>query len=785
MSEILEESPSNRFTADGERLSKLPDFSSLAMAKSVLAGLREYHCGRDLICLASILSVLNTTAVLKDIPQNMKSPDGDFMTLLNIMNTILLVKESVPNHQFNLQRVCQKKGLTSIVHIAGQAMRRYENLENTFNRSDDYRQQAQIRSGKWEFIAKSLLAGYADNIFVSMKELHEKTHRFARYNDITDIAILDLQSTLTRPINKTPVSVVLARDIRYATAIRSTAILSFVGEIKPSWIRYRIERDIEISHEEQTHLNNKNIWTRFKAKLSRRIDALRNKSIVSLSGITGTVINDEFHLRSQMIIPMKFQLNNDCQLNTSLYENLAKNLESITKMTYIFNPMKWRWEAQKQVKITVTDNPAKKTCDINVEGRDSENQNVKNEFDSFLSWLQKAAVIRHPNEGKSSTSYHLKYRITFIFILGVLPRLLHPKTRKSYPKIEKRIARITDSERTMVDLYNGVKGIDATRETRMEVVAWIAVCKFHCKLEGGFVRDWVIGEYKSCPANIINNLKSWIKYKTNQHGQNIPYMDEEIVPADLDCHLSVYHYFDIDKFLDELHKFNIVCRVFREDWRYVLLIDENELTGPFTMDLIEPHVALTHDRIDFDVSNLSLEKDYPREIGMRIDITQSPYLIDLETIIENIMKQHFRILRPIDKFVKLRIQKMTLRKWSEHGEPLDYIPRPHFKRYAMLVPLPFTSTLYQAIAQTMRIMGSIQILSIDEVKNPLLEDTYEAMKKIIAKQCKNQGYNPNEQKLFHGTGSTGINGIVEDGFDDRFFNANGAWGKYITHIKQI
>lgn len=385
-------------------MAKLPDFSSLAMTKSVLSALREHNCGRDLICLASILSVINTTAILKDLPQNMKSPDGDFMTLLNIMNMILLIKESVPNHKFNLQRACQQKGLASIAHVAGQAMRRYENLEKSFSLSEDFRQKAQIRSGNWELIAKSLLAGYSDNVFVSMKELHEKTHRFARYNDITDEAILDLQSTLIRPISQTPVSIVLARDIRYATVIRSTAILSFVGEIKPSWIEYNIKRDIEISHEEQNHLNGKNIWSRFKSKLSRGINQLKNKPIVSLNGTTGNVVNDEFHLRKQMVTTMKFQLTNDCQPNTSSYENLSKNLESITKMTYIFNPMKWRWQAEKQVKITVTNNPAQNTCDITVEGRDSENQNVKKEFDSFLSWLQKTAVIRHPNEGKSSIS---------------------------------------------------------------------------------------------------------------------------------------------------------------------------------------------------------------------------------------------------------------------------------------------------------------------------------------------------------------------------------------------
>ncbi|CAF4044605.1 unnamed protein product, partial [Rotaria sordida] len=285
---------------------------------------------------------------------------------------------------------------------------------------------------------------------------------------------------------------------------------------------------------------------------------------------------------------------------------------------------------EKQVKILVNNDPATNTCEITVEGQDSENQKVKKEFDSFMSWLKDCVIIRPPNA-------------------GVQPRLLRPKMRKAYPEIEEKISHITASERTMVDLYKGIKITDATRETRMEVVAWIAICKFNCKLEGGFVRDWIVGNYRSRPINFLNNPKRWIEYRTNANGDNIPYINKEVVPSDLDCYLPLNVYFDINKFQDELYKFDITCRVFREDWRYVLLIDEYAPTGPFTMDLIEPHGALTHDRIDFDVNNLSLEKDYPREIGMRIDITESPYFIELETIIENIKSKHFQVLRPIDK----------------------------------------------------------------------------------------------------------------------------------------
>jgi hypothetical protein len=347
--------------------------------------------------------------------------------------------------------------------------------------------------------------------------------------------------------------------------------------------------------------------------------------------------------------------------------------------------------------------------------------------------------------------------------------------RKDCHDMEEKISHITDSKRTLIDLYNGVKGSKATRESRMEVVAWIAICKFDCKLEGGFVRDWVIGNYTSKPNS---NPNSWIQYVSNYKNEPIPYIIKEVVPGDLDCHLPSHQYFDIDKFQDELFKFDIKCKVFRENWRYVILIDEDTRTGPFTMDLIEPHVALTHDRIDFDVNNLSLEKDFTRDLGMRVDIQQKPYFIELETIVDNIKNKRFQVLRPIDKQVKERIDKMTIiRGWKQFGEPFLVIPEPPAKYYALLVPLPSTTDLYKILTQQMKtISSSVQILSIEQVKNPYLEDSYEAMKKIIAKQC--QGFNPNERTLFHGTKEAGINGITQDGFDDRFFNPSGAWGLF-------
>jgi len=341
--------------------------------------------------------------------------------------------------------------------------------------------------------------------------------------------------------------------------------------------------------------------------------------------------------------------------------------------------------------------------------------------------------------------------------------------------IEERIARITDSKRTPIDLYNGTKGVHATRETRMEVVAWIAICKFDCRLEGGFVRDWIVGHYTKRPTTGITNPKAWIKYNGK-----IPEIHKEVVPCDLDCHLPGHAYFDIQKFQDELYKYGIICSVVRQDWRYVLLFDENETTGPFTMDLIEPHIALAQDRIDFDVNNLSVEKDYTHELGMRIDIAKKPYSIELETIIDNIKNKRFQILRPRDARMNERIDKMiNIRKWEKLDQELSVIPEPHWKYHAVLVPLSSTAVLYQEIKNKMSVIPNLKIQSIEEIRNPFLEETYEGMKKIIKKQCK--GANPNELSLFHGTKADGIDGIVEDGFDDRYF-AIGMYGKNLRLV---
>lgn len=378
------------------------------MSKAVFYALTRYKCGRDMIAISSMLSVLNTSNVLVSLPDRYKSPDGDFMTILNVMNEVLKVKQSMSNQKFQLKDFCQKKGLGNAYPSLEKACKRYEALEKSFNLSKEYRNQAQVQSGNWELIGKSLLKGYSNNVFVSLKELQGRTDRYTRYQTSnTDIeqAVIDRQSTLNRSKNAAPVSLVIARDIRYATSIRAKSILSFVGQIKPQWIEYDVERQIQLNDIEKEKLNEEKILSNAQQKCPQAHIQIKD-NLITIKGPSGIVLNAELFILQSLVEDLTFSSESKPTGNREEYETLQRNLEGLMKMLHIFNPMKWRWENQEQVKINLQQD-SKAQLAITVRGRDSKNRLVLKEFQSALSWLQKCVVIRTPNSGKINNQFVL------------------------------------------------------------------------------------------------------------------------------------------------------------------------------------------------------------------------------------------------------------------------------------------------------------------------------------------------------------------------------------------
>ena len=383
------------------------------MSKAVYAALKMYRCGRDLIILSSLLSVLNTSAILKTIPSQYKSSDGDFMTLLTVMNAVILVRDSVPPKQFVLDRVCHAKGLSGATHLIRQALRRYTNLERAFNLSEEFRESAQVQSGKWENIAKALLAGFSDHVFVSSKLLQGKAQQFLKYNvsergspahppttdEPSTVAVIDRSSTLRTSNKGLPsASLVLARDVRFLTVVRSAAVLSFVGKVELDWLEYNFTRTIKLnSNEEKKFVDDGILQKAMQKFVSVRIRV--SKGSVEIRGRSGQVLNAELFIRQQLVVVHKFTLKSNEPNNTN--NNLTRNLKSVTEMSIdLFGPLRWRWEAEQQVKVRTKMNATQRTIDVTVEGLDSQNQMVEAEFRSFLSWLRSCAVIRGPHAGR-------------------------------------------------------------------------------------------------------------------------------------------------------------------------------------------------------------------------------------------------------------------------------------------------------------------------------------------------------------------------------------------------
>ena len=323
---------------------------------------------------------------------------------------------------------------------------------------------------------------------------------------------------------------------------------------------------------------------------------------------------------------------------------------------------------------------------------------------------------------------------------------------------------MTDPERTEVSLWEDVNGENATRVTRMEAAAWIAVTKFGCTLEGGFVRDWVVGGYTMLPNPALKKSE-WVT--DADRGALV----EDLVPADLDLHLPKAKEFNIQSLITEYQKIGLEVSYFNADgWRYVVIVDRYTDTGPFTLDLIEPHVAVTHDRLDFDVSNLSCRAGYTNSLGMRVIHPK----LDLDVIVKHILEKKFIVCRHDN--LNVREKKMVeVRGWKKirENENFEYVPNRGHTAGASFDSIFPSSGLWKKIQTALNVVNGT-VTKVEVISNKNLDDLYEALKAQIARE---NGGNPNEMKLFHGTKEQdAIVGIPECSFDNRFFST-GIFGK--------
>ncbi|CAM4837160.1 unnamed protein product [Rotaria magnacalcarata] len=625
-----------QFTQKGKDIAQLPDFGTLELSTSVHAALNKYNCGRDVILLAAILSVLNTPAIIPKLPNKYKRPEeGDYMSLLDLMHDLSSQPTSINDPE-----------LADIQHHLRRALIRLKTFEAYFSNTStksEWQKAAKISSDNWYNIAQALLDGYWEKVYVSLDRLQGRNGRYVRYSETPEefdddrkqTAVLKTTTIISR--ERRP-ECVFARDILCSTAIRATSLISFLGIIPAAWLTHEIERKVKVTATEMT---------KFKEKISDSIDRHITYSTagheIIFKGPTGKVFDTEQHVREQLcneyewFLPDKESLKNNSMLRT--------NMPKVKRC--IFMPFLWRWQNEKQVQNMNIEKESPTLLKIVATCREKDARSIKAELNSFFNRLSQCESFQ--NEQKNN----------------VQPQQLKP----SNSGIEQRIKRVTDPNRTWADLKPAVS--QGTRESRMDVIAWTVVCKFHCKLHGAFVRDRIINNRVSPSSDA--NPESWID---SERKTDIPVLHSKIAPSTIDCHLPIDKYFDIEHLLDEIHKYeDITVEVFPQNGQYVLLFDRKALTGPFILNLTEPHIALTQGRIDFDINNLYVERGHTQELGQRVDLSGPPCSSDLEEIVKKIRMYHFKVLRPIDDGrVRESLEKLKSQGYSQDGPPLTLYP---------------------------------------------------------------------------------------------------------------
>lgn len=428
---------------------------------------------------------------------------------------------------------------------------------------------------------------------------------------------------------------------------------------------------------------------------------------------------------------------------------------------------------------------------------------IKAELEKHKMVLEQAAVVDNPNYTPESAvpDQSIASIAAPNMELGGLPRRPtasfidasnRRRTIQDLEAITARVAKIADPNRDPTDLWRSVHGSKATRaydplaihtkhvhivhvltimscvlfvgETRMEVVAWIAVTKHGCRLEGGFIRDWIVAGTDGVrrPPSLA---ASWVKNRGQPGGDwtNRPEVDPGLGPQDLDLQLPIKPptggWFDIERFVREVQEFGIsVDMVHRDDFLRSLLFDaDDDLRttgdfGPFLADLIEPHQVALHDQLDFDVNNLYCIAGFPNELGLKVAVPA----FTLESTIANIQDKKLVVAKPRDNKIQQRISKMEGRGWSV-GPPEDdirFTPNRGFNAEPIITDVPRTDVTYQRLMHEIAQNGGEhgrtgRVRRIQRISSMGLDTLYDSHRAMIEREVKEK-HAVNEKFVWHG-----------------------------------
>eukprot|EP00047_Mylnosiga_fluctuans_P009655 m.12416 g.12416 ORF g.12416 m.12416 type:complete len:2363 (-) comp2729_c0_seq1:86-7174(-) len=472
----------------------------------------------------------------------------------------------------------------------------------------------------------------------------------------------------------------------------------------------------------------------------------KGRSYAIIEGPVSEVVRKEIALRKDLRVEEQVKLLGVC--DPLLKDMVTANMETFREDKQVFQPMKYFWCNQYGVELEIhlIADPY-----IKITGRRADIERFKKHIAYWTQQLNASPRVEAPDQFMSADLYRR-------------PRQLE----KGDEEFRERLHNVTAITLTDSKLFQLTRGPNATRETRMEVVARIAIQTFNCRVVGGFIRDWIVRGQKTHPSKAFPD---WI----HKPGGYITYdILDDVTPKDLDIELPMDTYFDVNRFVSEVRTHGIHVD-FHEHvaQRHIFLFERER--GPFTADFIEPHFSVLHSRADFNVNIMCLVK-YPDLIGLK-----APYKptggppITVDDVIADCLKFQLLPLQLANRTIDLRIDKMRKRGWTIL--PTVSIVPINPKLDFTIVEVPKTHPFFTKYATLLNGMkrGAGKLLSMYEIRSSLVDGHYSAMKAEFEKV--NGAGGANELELFHGTKDNAIQPILKGGFDDHFWKSTGYFGR--------
>jgi hypothetical protein len=477
-----------------------------------------------------------------------------------------------------------------------------------------------------------------------------------------------------------------------------------------------------------------------------------SKEFCIIEGSLKAVIDKELKLRKDLRTELKVSLLAQTD-DALMIAQVQSNLDQLREDRQIFNPLKFLWKNAHGV-IVETHLGSAADPHFKVVGRRHDVNRFGNHFNLWRRQLATAPMVERPDHFMAVNLYRRPHTI--------------PDGDEAF---RERLHTVTALQLSETKIFLKCEGPQATRETRMEIVARIAVQVFGCKLCGGFLRDWIVnGEQTHLPEP----FKDWVEQPAG--GFTRFEIKPGIVPKDLDLELPMEKYFDVGRFVSEVRQRGITVDYHEHiAQRHVFLLEMDR--GPFTVDLIEPHFAVLHTLADFDVNTMCVVA-FQDLIGLKMTYKQSDgHELNVDDVIANCRRKQFVTMQHVGSgIMQIREDKMKERGWTKLKDMIfvPVNPRLDYSVFTVHEKSP-VYVKYKSEIETRITKGKAKLRSMYEIRSSIVDGHYMAMRDEFQKTI--GGGDVNEQLLFHGTDDSVVEAILRGGFDDRFWKASGYFGR--------